>query len=118
MKRYLAPLIPFVFLAACEGTGASYEPKLAATANPGYEQDLQHCRELAKSENIWNAETKTEALIGAATGALVGAADGDLGAGALVGGAAGATSGALGTRHTRKDILLECLRQRGQPVAG
>ena len=118
MKRCAAFLIPAVFLAACEGTGASYEPKLAAAPNPGYEQDLQYCRDLAKSEKVWNAETKTQALIGAAGGALVGAIDGDLGAGALVGGAAGATSGALDTRFTRKDILLECLRQRGQPVAG
>ncbi|SDX14438.1 hypothetical protein SAMN05444358_103151 [Ruegeria halocynthiae] len=118
MQRYSALLIPAVFLAACEGTGASYEPKLAAAPNPGYEQDLQHCRNLAKSEKVWNAETRTQALLGAAGGAVVGALEGDLGAGAVVGGAAGAASGALETRYSRKDILLECLRQRGQPVAG
>lgn len=118
MQRSAVLLIPIALLAACEGTGASYEPKFAAAPNPGYEQDLQYCRDLAKSEKVWNAETRTQALLGAAGGALVGALDGDLAAGAIVGGAAGATSGALDTRFTRKDILLECLRLRGQPVAG
>ena len=118
MKVTIAIFSTLPLLAACAGTGASYEPKLAFAPKPGYEQDLQICRDLARRESIWNDETRTEALVSAGLGALVGAADSNAGAGLLVGSATGAASGALNTRHTRKEILLECLRQRGQPVAG
>ncbi len=118
MKSKLITLAPLLLTVACSGTGASYEPKLAATPNPGYETDLEQCRQLAKTEGLWNAETRTTALVGTVAGALAGAADSGAGAGALVGGATGATAGALNTRHERKTILLECLKPRGQPVAG
>lgn len=115
----LAVLLPFGLLAACSGTGASYEPKLAAMPNPGYEADLAECRALAKSESLMSPETRTKAVIGGVVGGLAGAGDTqDVLAGAVVGAASGAVIGAAETRFERKTILLECLKQRGQPVAG
>lgn len=115
----LIALIPLGLMAACSGTGASYEPKLAAAPQPGYEADLAQCRALAKNEGLLNAETRTKAVIGAATGALAGAADSDdLAAGLVVGALTGTAVGAADTRFERKTILVECLKQRGHPVAG
>lgn len=110
--------------AACSGTGAQHEPVLSAEPGPAYAQDLDQCRALAKSQNLWNPETRSQALIGAGIGALAGVADDTVGnaegalAGAAVGTAAGAAAGAADMRNTRRDILIECLRDRGHPVAG
>ena len=113
--------LPLGGLAACAGTGASYEPKLAAAPAPGYAKDLEECRNLARSERVMNPETQTQAVIGGIIGGLAGAEDGngeEIIAGMVLGAATGAAVGAADTRHTRKSILLECLKQRGQPVAG
>lgn len=104
--------------AACSGTGASYEPVLAATPTDSYQQDLEDCRTLARNEGLMNPETRTKAVIGLATGAIAGAADDNAGAGALVGAVTGTVVGASDTRFERKKILVECLKQRGQPIAG
>ncbi len=120
----LIALPPLMLLAACAGTGAEHQPVLSAVADPGYQQDLTACRSIAKSQKLWNPETQTQAALGMAIGALAGVADdsGDradnaLG-GAIVGGVAGAGAGALEMRNTRKDVLVQCLRDRGHPVAG
>lgn len=97
---------------------------LSAVPGPGYDQDLSDCSTLAKAQKAWNPETRTQAAIGATLGALAGLADNDVSntngaiAGAVVGGAVGAASGALDTRDTRKNTLIQCLRDRGHPVAG
>ncbi|MGV6850368.1 MAG: glycine zipper family protein [Marinibacterium sp.] len=110
--------------AGCSGTGAEHQPVLSAVPDPSYQSDLAQCRSLAKSQKIWNPETGTQAAIGAAIGALAGMAD-ETGnelenaiAGGVVGGAAGAGAGALEMRHTREDILIRCLRDKGHPVVG
>jgi hypothetical protein len=105
--------------AACSGTGASYEPKLAAAPNATYDEDLEQCRALARSQGMLNPETRTKAALGAAAGALAGAGDtNDVVGGILIGGLTGTAVGAADTRFERKTILIECLKQRGQPVAG
>lgn len=115
----LTVLLPLGFVAACTGTGASYEPKLAAAPNPGYEADLAHCRKLARSEGLMNPETRTKAALGAVAGAIAGAGDSsDVAAGALVGAVTGTAIGTADSRFERKNILVECLKQQGQPVAG
>lgn len=110
---------------ACAGTGASHEPVLSAVPNAQYPADLAECRALAKTRGLWNAETRTQATLGAAIGSLAGAGESGPGngteevlAGAAVGAATGAAVGAAQTRHARQDILLECLKNRGHPVAG
>lgn len=124
MKRNLFFCLPLILTAACAGTGAQHKPVLSAVPGPGYDQDLNDCSTLAKSQGLWNPETKTNTVIGATIGALSGLGDETIDsteaalAGAVVGAAAGATAGALEMRNTRKDILVECLRDRGHPVAG
>ncbi|KAJ56100.1 hypothetical protein ACMU_10100 [Actibacterium mucosum KCTC 23349] len=120
----LSALCATLAVSACSGTGASYEPALSSKAGPGYQQDLAECRALAKSQSVWNGETRTAAAVGAGVGALAGFADDDVSneeglvSGLIVGAATGAAAGALETRHLRKDILIGCLRDRGHPVAG
>lgn len=121
----LLAVLPLAMLTgACSGTGAQHEPVLSAEPGPAFAQDLDQCRALAKSQKLWNPETRSQALIGAGVGALAGLADSSVSnaegllAGAAVGTAAGATAGAADMRNTRKDILTECLRDRGHPVAG
>lgn len=124
MYRSVFICLPLILTAACAGTGAQHQPVLSAVPGPGYDQDLSDCSTLAKAQKAWNPETRTQAAIGATLGALAGLADNDVSntngaiAGAVVGGAVGAASGALDTRDTRKDTLIQCLRDRGHPVAG
>lgn len=125
MKPSLFLILPVLAIsAACSGTGAQHQPVLSAAPAAGYDEDLDQCRALAKSQGIWNPETRSTAAIGAAVGALAGLADDTVSdaegavAGAVVGGAAGAAAGAADMRNTRKDILIQCLRDRGHPVAG
>ncbi|MGV6803516.1 MAG: glycine zipper family protein [Ruegeria sp.] len=120
----LAALPLAMITAACSGTGAQHQPVLSAEPGPAYSADLEQCRALAKSQGLWNPETRTQTLIGAGVGAMAGMADDVTGtaegalAGAAVGSAAGAVAGAADMRNTRRDILIECLRDRGHPVAG
>ncbi len=123
--RFVLTALPLALVtAACSGTGAQHEPILSAEPGPAYSQDLDQCRALAKSQKLWNPETRSQALIGAGVGALAGLADETVGnaegalAGAAVGSAAGAVAGAADMRNTRRDILIECLRDRGYSVAG
>jgi len=124
MKHVTFYLLPVLIVAACAGTGAQHQPVLSAAPKPGYDQDLKACGEIARTQSAWGPETRTQAAIGATIGALAGVADdtgGDLQttlAGAAVGAATGAAAGALDTRTTRKDTLIQCLRDRGYPVAG
>ena len=119
----LAALLPLGF-AACSGTGAQHEPVLSAMAGPGYPQDLSDCRAVAKSQKLWNPETRTQALVGAAVGALAGVSDDAVSnregaiAGAITGAGVGAAGGALEMRNTRRKVLVQCLRDRGHSVAG
>lgn len=124
-ERFTLTVLPLALVtAACSGTGAQHQPVLSAEPGPAYVADLDQCRALAKSQDLWNPETRTQALIGAGIGALAGISDDTVGntegaiAGAAVGSAAGAVAGAAEMRNTRRDILIECLRQRGHPVAG
>ena len=124
-ERFTLTVLPLALVtAACSGTGAQHQPVLSAEPGPAYTADLDQCRALAKSQDLWNPETRTQALIGAGIGTLAGISDDTVGntegaiAGAAVGSAAGAVAGAAEMRNTRRDILIECLRQRGHPVAG
>ncbi|WP_170420777.1 glycine zipper family protein [Ruegeria arenilitoris] len=124
-ERFTLTVLPLALVtAACSGTGAQHQPVLSAEPGPAYAADLDQCRALAKSQDLWNPETRSQALIGAGIGAMAGISDDTVGnaegaiAGAAVGSAAGAAAGAAEMRNTRRDILIECLRQRGHPAAG
>ncbi len=119
----IAALIP-VLTAACSGTGAQHEPVLSVMPGPAYTQDLADCRALAKSQELWNPETRSQTVIGATVGALAGLGDDSVSngngalAGAIVGAGVGAAKGATDMRHTRRAVLVQCLRERGHSVAG
>lgn len=108
-------------LAACAGTGAEYRPIVDGPVASGFETDLAACQDLSREREIWNADTKSDALAGGLLGAAVGAA-GDALAGGIVVGAAGALLGAGGQAYEileeRKQIVISCMAGRGYQVIG
>ena len=108
-------------LGACGTTGSHYQPIVDGQVKERYYADLQACQQLSEQREYFNDDVKSEALFGAIVGAAVGALDdGKDGAveGALVGGAAHAIGKAWDTRYERKQIIVECLKQRGHRVVG
>jgi len=96
-------------------TGASYRPIVDGGDLTHYESDLAECQSVATQRDYVNDETKSDAVVGAIIGAIAGA-DGDRGdivAGALVGAAVGGGSKAYDVRTERKNIVINCMRQRG-----
>ncbi|WP_371397073.1 glycine zipper family protein [Fretibacter rubidus] len=110
-------------LSACAGSGANYNPIIDGPIGATYSADLQGCQALAKQRNYINADTKNDALIGAALGGIIGLfepgddAENAL-AGALVGGAIGGAGTAFEARGERKDIVRNCMAGRGHNVVG
>lgn len=103
-------------LAGC----ANYRPIVdsqSITDPQRYELDLADCQRYAEQVN-----PAASALVGAALGALLGAALGAVAddpywaitaAGGAIGGLAGGTASAVGDQ---KDVVRECMRQRGYAV--
>ena len=95
--------------------GANYRPIVDGGDLTHYDADLAACQQVATQREYLNDETKADAAIGAAIGALAGADGngGELLGGALVGGAIGAAGGAFKARTERKNIVINCMKQRG-----
>lgn len=110
--------------AACADTGAAYNPIPDGPVSASYAPDLEQCRQLAARRAYLNGDTRTDALVGAGVGGLVGLADDEVSdvegalAGAMVGAVAGAGAGMLETRDERRDIVVQCMRGRGHRVVG
>lgn len=108
-------------LTACAGTAGRYEPVVDGPKNAQYVADLQGCQQVAQTRKYINADTKTEAAMTAGLAAVVGALDdgmeGAIG-GAVVGGLIGGGQRAWETREERKDIVVECMQQRGHAAVG
>lgn len=114
-------LIMTMFLSGCANTAADYEPIVDGPKDALFYDDLADCKNLAEQREYLNDDTKSEALLGAGIGAVVGAIGGDTGdivGGALVGGALSAGGRAWDTRDERKNIVLECMSGRGHRVVG
>jgi len=108
-------------LTGCGSTASSYQPLVDGQKAGSYDQDLAVCASLAEQRGYLNDDVKSEALLGAGVGALVGVLeDGGSGAlaGAVVGGATGAGSRAWETRDEQKKIVIQCMRGRGHNVVG
>jgi len=108
-------------LSGCGSTAAQYQPLVDGPRNQQYSNDLSACSQLAEQRKYINDDVKSEALLGAGIGAVVGGLeDGSSGllAGALVGGATGAGGRAWDTREERKQIVISCMRGRGHKVVG
>lgn len=108
-------------LTGCANTAAKYQPIVDGEKNARFDADLQACQEVATQRSYLNDDVKTNAILGAGIGALVGAAEDGVEA-ALGGAVLGATAGGAGrsweTREERKAIVIKCMQQRGHPVVG
>lgn len=121
MKRMIFPaLAAFPLLAACEGSGASYNPILDGEPTAAYRADLAECQALARNQRQFDQETIAAAVLGAGVGAVLGAVDDDTGAagGAIAGGLAGGAAVGVDASERREAIVVECLRGRGHRVVG
>lgn len=108
-------------LTGCANTASDYEPIVDGPKDALFYDDLAACKNLAEQREYLNGDTKSEALLGAGLGAVVGAIGGDTGdivGGALVGGALSAGGSAWEVRGERKNIVIECMSGRGHRVVG
>ena len=120
--------ISMVSLSACASGGAAHQPIIDGPNDPqyraAYQQDLAECRKVAEQRKYDNSDVRTQALVGAGIGGLIGLAnardvdEGDFFTGAIIGGLVGGGSEALETRSQRREILLNCLTGRGHNVLG
>ncbi len=118
----------FMSLSACATGGAAHQPIIDGPMDPeyraAYQQDLGECRQVAEQRSYDNSDVRTQALVGAGIGGLLGLAnaysadEGDFFTGAIIGGLFGGGQEALNTRDQRREILLNCLANRGHNVLG
>ncbi len=128
MKKFktaiFTSLISSCALSACATGGAAHQPIVDGPRDGVYYQDLAECRSYAEERRYDNSDVRTQALVGAGIGGLLGLAnaysadEGDFFTGALIGGLFGGGSEALKTRGQRREILLNCLANRGHNVLG
>lgn len=109
-----------VILAACADSGANYRPILDGPPTAAFQSDLSACQALARHQRQFDQETAGAAVLGAGTGALLGAAadDADAVGGAVAGALAGGVAAAVNASERREAIVVECLRGRGHRVVG
>lgn len=95
--------------------GSGHRPIVDGGDLSNYEADLAQCQAVAEQREYMNDETKSDAAIGAVLGALAGAGgdSGDIVGGAVVGAAVGAGGKAYDVRTERKNIVINCMRNRG-----
>ena len=114
-------LVTALVISGCANTAAGYRPLVDGMRAKNFERDLFACQELATERSYLNDDVKSEALLGSGIGTLIGAAgeglDGAI-VGAIVGGVAGTVGRAWETREDRKNIVIECMKQRGHKVVG
>ncbi len=109
------------FTVGCAHSGAKYEPIVDGDMTAQYTADLGACQSLATEREYTNGDVKSETTAGAVTGAVLGAIDDGLeGAvgGAIAGSVLAGGARAWETRDERKQIIIECMRQRGHRVVG
>jgi len=95
------------------GLGAAYTPVIDGVKDDQYHIDLSQCRDIAIEVQ---KSRSSEALNNMLAGALIGAAIGDNGQAALIGGAAGAASSTGGILSGPKAIIRNCMVGRGYNV--
>lgn len=110
-----------IAISACGSTASNYRPIVDGPETAKYESDLGACKTLAEKRSYTNDDVKSEAALSAVVGAAVGTieegSEGAIG-GAIVGGLFGAGDRAWETRDERKNIVVQCMKQRGHRVVG
>ncbi|MDA5558420.1 glycine zipper family protein [Shimia sp. MMG029] len=91
------------------------------TRNANFDDDYAHCH--TKAATFTDGTGTEYAATGAVVGGLIGVADADdalEGAvvGAAVGGLVGSAEAASERDHTRRDVLIRCMQNRGHDVIG
>ena len=130
---YVLLFIVTLLLTACAAKRPVLYPNahLKEIGQPKADQEIDDCISLANSYKAGGDKTKEIAkdtgkagVVGAATGAVIGAITGDFGRGAAIGGA-GAATAAMGSGIMRSDepdpvfkqFVEQCLREKGlQPL--
>jgi len=120
LLAFATSLSMVIFVSGCANTASDYTPIVDGPTGALFEQDLAACKTLAEKRDYLNGDTKTEALLGAGIGALVGAAGngGDILAGAVAGGTIGGAGKAWEVREERKNIVIKCMGGRGHAIVG
>lgn len=124
MRTTVLLALPLVLLGACAN---NYRPVIdPATSNapPGrYQYDLAECQTLADQVPVANevgANALGGAAVGAVAGGIIGSFSGNFGkgvaAGAGVGAAGGAARAAIKTDQEKRNIVQNCMRNRGYSV--
>ena len=119
MKNYFGILLVVFVLTSCTKTGAGYRP-VVDTANPNYEKDLVECQKLAKDYVDLGYDSAVEigstTAIGAGVGQLFGGNTGSTIIGAGIGAGTAGVKKILHHNQDRKDIVRNCLSNRGYVV--
>lgn len=119
-KFFAIPLV--VFVAACETSGANYQPVIDGAVGPNYNNDLAQCQNLAASQGAFDSNTAGKAAAGAGVAAAGTAVFNNRGNNvrdaAVVGALVGLTAGAIDQNSNKEAIVRNCMRQRGYNVVG
>lgn len=119
-------------VSACAGgyAGNRYQPVIDTVGSPGMDQtmyqiDLDACNQLAAQRPQMREAARgfgMGAVLGAAGGAIIGAAAGHPGKGAGYGAAGGALLGGAGSgiqgNTARQTVVMSCMERRGWSVLG
>lgn len=120
MKQYILLAGLSLSITACAGSSARYVPIVDGPQNAQFQADLAACQSVAQQKKFNNGDVRTEALVGAVFGAVAGAVEdsSDAVGGAIVGAAFGGGERAWEVRGERKNIVINCLTNRGHNVVG
>ncbi len=99
-------------LYGCAST-ESHRPIVIGDDLAEYEADLAQCQQLAKQQDN---DTEFGTMIGAVGGAILGAAADDALAGAAIGAIAGAIAGEASSSQSQRQLVVQCLRDKGYNV--
>lgn len=96
-------------------SGASYRPIVDGGILTHYERDLTACQQVARQRKYLNDDAITDAAVGAIIGSLAGSGGNrnDIIGSALIGGTLGAATKVVDAHTERKNIVINCMRQRG-----
>ncbi len=116
-------IVPLIgSLAACENSGANYQPVIDGPVGPNYSTDLAQCQNLAASQGALDSNATGKAAAGAgvaaATTAVFNNEGNNVRDAAAVGALAGLTASAIDQNSKKETIVRNCMRQRGYNVVG
>ena len=121
IQKFIA--IPIIgLIAACETTGANYQPVIDGPVGVNYNNDLAQCQNLAASQGALSSNTAGMAAAGAgvagASAAVFNNKGNNVRDAVIVGALVGVTAGAVDQNANKEAIVKNCMLQRGYNVVG